>query len=197
MPGGVLAFADVVDGGVDVLFHRLVLVVVGGLDRGMHMLQRLDALAVLVVPRVFEIVVRLLEVGNRMLGMFCLFELRDGLVHFGLRGVRDGLTGSRAGSRGACAGSAAKCGGAEGGEDGFDGCCHDVFFGWRMEMDRRCKPSRRRKVVRKLRGIFFDMNEMRPPRPVPEPRAIRGPRHAAQCHIPLVARSGVHLVSAR
>jgi len=100
-----LAFVDGADGGGDVNFHRLMVVFVRGGDGLVHLLNRLDALAVLVVLRVLKIVLRLFEMDDGVLGVPGFFELDERLVHLGLRGVH-GLQRAGEGGRGA------ECGGA-------------------------------------------------------------------------------------
>ena len=119
--GDVLAFADFVDGAINVSVHRLLVVGSCGLDGFMHLLESLDALAALVVARIFEIVLRLFEMLDGVLGMLRFLELHDGSVHFGLPGP----TGSFAHGSGTGTGGAAKREGAKCGEEGFAVCFHD------------------------------------------------------------------------
>lgn len=84
MPGGLLALADILDGGLDLLVHRLVVVMTRGLDCFFDMLECLNAFAVLVVAGVLKVVLRLFEVLDGMVRVFCLLELDDGGIHLGL-----------------------------------------------------------------------------------------------------------------
>ena len=88
--------------------------VAGGLDGFVDVVDRLHALAMLVVLRVLEIVLRPFEMIDRVARVPCFLELDDGLVHFRLRGVR-----------GAGGGGAAKREGGECDEEGLDVCFHD------------------------------------------------------------------------
>ena len=90
----------------------LMVVFVRSGDGLVHLLNRLDALAVLVVLRVLEIVFRLFEMEDGVLAVPGFFELDERLVHLGLRGVH-GLQPAGGGGRGA------ECGGAECDEEGL------------------------------------------------------------------------------
>ena len=94
--------ADVADGGVDVAFHRLVVVMAGGLDGFVDVTDRLDAFAALVVPRVLEIVLRPFEMLDGVARMPRFLELRNGLVHFGLLMGRTGGGGATKREGGQC-----------------------------------------------------------------------------------------------
>jgi hypothetical protein len=95
----VFAFANFVNGGVDVPFHPVELAFADVIERHIDLMNGFDAFAVFVVRGFFEMTFRLLEVLGVIWLVPGLFELLDGHIHLGLVGVK-AVDAERQGKRG-------------------------------------------------------------------------------------------------